>query len=200
MVSTTTLGRMFFKEFLAVRGKNVNLIGDVRVPTSFNDREKVMSNFIVEAENLKVHQNVNLESGFHFLYANNTLELEKGSKLLSLRNHMCNLHANARDMYTCMHERALPAERLDLEEMIMRYNKQYPGSQAGGDAHTLENLWDTLRTNYSSYLVSLGELKTLGAHIEGPRVGICASHAQIKDTLIHTSGHGCPSDYGFGKG
>ena len=46
----------------------------------------------------------------------------------------------------------------------------------------LEGMWDTLKSNYSSYLISLGDLKIENAHIEGPRIGLCASNAQIIDT------------------
>ena len=120
--STLTLGRIFFKRFLAIKGKNVNLIGDVRVPAGFTDREKVVTDFFVESENLTVHEKVEIESGFHFLHANNTIEFEDGVKLLSLRNHMCNLRSYAADMYTCMHTRALQADKLKYEDLISRHN------------------------------------------------------------------------------
>jgi len=44
------------------------------------------------------------------------------------------------------------------------------------------------------------EAKLDGAVIEGPRIGVCAANANIENTIIDTSGHGCPSDWGFGRG
>lgn len=126
--SVTNLGRIYFKETLAIRGRNVNLLGDIKVPTGFTDREKVMSNFYVEADNLTVHESVSIESGFHFLHANSTIELKKDSKVLSLRNHMCNLRTSSPDMFTCMNNRAQQADRIDEVDIISRFNEQFPGS------------------------------------------------------------------------
>ena len=63
-----------------------------------------------------------------------------------------------------------------------------------------ENIWGGLRSNYSAYIISLRDVNFEGSHIEGPRLGICAANANIRDTKIDTSGHGCPSDWGFGRG
>ena len=54
--------------------------------------------------------------------------------------------------------------------------------------------------NYTTYLLSLGDTKLKGATIEGPRLGLCSADVKIEDSLIDTSGKGCPSDYGIGKG
>lgn len=43
------------------------------------EREKVFSTLYIESESLTVHENVKLESGFHFLHANETIELRKDS-------------------------------------------------------------------------------------------------------------------------
>lgn len=37
-------------------------------------------------------------------------------------------------------------------------------------------------------------------YIEGPRVGICANNINLTETNIDTSGLGCKSDEGLGKG
>ena len=90
-----------------MRGKNINLVGDIKVPSGFSQGHKVISSFIVESETLTVHEGVTVESGFHFLHANKTIDLKKGAKILSLRNFMCNLHHQSADLYTCMDNRAL---------------------------------------------------------------------------------------------
>ena len=54
---------------------------------------------------------------------------------------------------------------------------QFPKSKA--NKQLMEGMWGTLRANYSSYLLSLGELKMNNAQVEGPRIGICASNAHL---------------------
>ena len=110
--SVTTLGRVYFSETLSVKGNNINLLGDVKVPAGFSDSKKVISNFIVESDTLTIHEGVTIESGFQFLHANNTLELKKNAKVLSLRKYMCNSQLYGADLYTCMDNHALAAERL----------------------------------------------------------------------------------------
>ena len=63
-----------------------------------------------------------------------------------------------------------------------------------------ENIWGGLRSNYSAYIISMKDAKLQGSILEGPRLGICAANAKIQDTKINTDGHGCPSDWGFGRG
>lgn len=63
-----------------------------------------------------------------------------------------------------------------------------------------ENIWGGLRSNYSQYIISMNNATLDGASIEGPRVGMCAANADISNSVLDTSGHGCPSDWGFGRG
>ena len=71
----TNLGRIYFRENLSIKGKTVNLNGDVKVPSSFQDSSKRLSSFIVEADNITVKEGVTIESGFQLLHANSTLEI-----------------------------------------------------------------------------------------------------------------------------
>ena len=120
-----------------------------------------MSNFIVESDNITVEEGVTIESGFHFLHANTTIEIKRDARVISLRNHMCNLKANSPDMYTCMDNRALQVDRLEYNSFLSRFNEQFPGTTPNGrGVLNLEGMWETLRSNYSSYLMSLGDIKT----------------------------------------
>lgn len=52
----------------------------------------------------------------------------------------------------------------------------------------LENIWGGLRSNYSQYIVSLGDAKINKANIKGPRIGICAANVDLTDSMLDTSG------------
>ena len=54
--------------------------------------------------------------------------------------------------------------------------------------------------NYTTYMVSYGEISLFGADVSGPRLGICAGNVTIVDTRIDSSGYGCKSDQGLGRG
>lgn len=63
-----------------------------------------------------------------------------------------------------------------------------------------ENIMGGIRANYSAYIISMGDAKFDNSNLQGPRLGICAAKASLRDTTIDTSGMGCPSDWGFGRG
>ena len=91
------------------------------MPRHFSYRQREHSLFAVEAQNIKVYNRVQIESGFQLLQANNTVELMYGSKIKSTRKYMCNLHKRSLDMYTCMDKNPMPAESLDYQDLITRF-------------------------------------------------------------------------------
>jgi len=199
--SITTIGRVYFKELLAVKGVNVNLIGDIKVPTSESATESINTMFVVEAEHLKVFDKVTIRSGFQMLHANETIELRPGAKVESTRKYMCNIHNNAPDLYTCMDNHGKWGDKIQYDTLIDRFNEQFPGSQKNHkNIMLMEYMWEGLKSNYTTYIQSLGNLKMDGNLVKGPRIGICASNVQMHESTLDTDGHGCPSDFGFGKG
>ena len=63
-----------------------------------------------------------------------------------------------------------------------------------------ENFWGGLYHNYTTYLMSLGDIKMTGSIVEGPRIGLCAANLDMTETLLDASEQGCPSDFGLGVG
>ena len=104
------------------------------------------------------------------------------------------------DLFTCLSPAAEKADRLDYTDILNRYKEQFPVPVNGTQITRMENLWGGLHSNYSSYILAFNEVKLSGAIIEGPRIGVCAASAELKDTILQSSAHGCPSDFGIGKG
>ena len=65
--SIVTIGRVFFSQFFAVQGYNVNIIGNVGVPTEFNQPDKEQTIFAVESDSVKVWDDVHIYAGFTLL-------------------------------------------------------------------------------------------------------------------------------------
>ena len=79
-----------------------------------------------------------------------------------------------------MDNRAKQADRLDYNDILARFDKQFDSKASNSrGVMNFQGMWDTLRSNYSSYFLSLGEIKTYSSHIEGPRIGLCSSNAQL---------------------
>jgi hypothetical protein len=89
---------------------------------------------------------------------------------------------------------------LEYNDILDKYREQFPVSENGTQITRMENLWGGLHSNYSSYIIAFNEVKLSGVNIEGPRIGVCAANAEFRDTILQSSAHGCPSDYGIGKG
>ena len=71
--SQTRIGTILFQEFLGIRGNNVHLTGNITVPAEFDNTIQRASKFGIEAENIKVYEDVAISSGFTFLHANDTV-------------------------------------------------------------------------------------------------------------------------------
>ena len=200
--SITTIGTVYFREFFAVKGHNVNIIGDISVPSFVPQNLQEKTIFAVESHALKIWEDVEIAAGFSLLQANTTVEMRPGSKLRSTRFNSCNIVKNDADLFTCMDKNAKAADSLDYGNIVQRFKDQFPtyGQDQFADKSTMhfENIWGGLRANYTSYIISMNEVNFSGASIEGPRVGICAATAKIENTVVDTSGKGCPSDLGFG--
>ena len=119
--SITTIGRVFFREFFAVKGHNVNLIGNIQVPASIGIPLLEKSIFAVESDSLKIWEDVEISSGFTLLQANTTVEMRPGSKLKSYKNNMCNIVRNDADLFTCMDTNAKEADSLDYQTVVDRF-------------------------------------------------------------------------------
>ena len=155
----------------------------------------------MESEQLVVYDDVEIHSGFAMLQANRTVHMKPGSKVVSAGMYMCNQARQAADMFTCMPQNALATTKLDFNDVLGRFKEQFP--KYGGDGFQVmrfENTWGGLKANYSSYILSMGDVKMEGATIEGPRVGVCAANVELSESKLDVSGHGCPSDYGRGTG
>ena len=54
--------------------------------------------------------------------------------------------------------------------------------------------------NFTAYLISYGNISMFGAQVTGPRLGVCAANLTLIDSAIDSSGFGCRSDEGLGRG
>ena len=149
-----------------------------------------------------VGEDVQLYSGFSLLMANKTVEMRKGSKIRSPKRNSCNIWNNNVDQYTCMGKNAKQADSLDYQTMVDRFQEQFPeyGAWLPQEHMHFENLWGGLMSNYTSYIVSLGNMNLTGASITVPKVGLCAANLNMQQSEVDSSGQGCGSDYGIGSG
>ena len=153
----------------------------------------------IEAENVTLESGAEIMSGFTLLKSNATTELKDGASIKSTSNWRCNQQMEAPDQYTCMPQYAEYAAKLREEDLISRVYDQFPAYQAIENL-IFENFWGGLYRNYTTYLLSLGDIKMTKSSIEGSRIGVCAANVDLKETTLTTSEHGCPSDYGLGRG
>lgn len=156
---------------------------------------------LIESDTLKIWEDVKIMSGFSLLQANTTFEMRPGSEIKSPRLNSCNYVHDDADMFTCMDKNEKEADSLDYGKIVQRFSDQFPkyGGHSIKNLH-FENIMGGIRANYTSYIISMNDAKFEKSSLIGSRVGICAANASIKDTNIDTSGKGCPSDWGFGRG
>ena len=122
----TTIGTVYFSEFFAVQGHNVNIIGDIKVPESLSQPQKEKSIFAVESDHLKIWEDVEIYAGFTLLQGNTTVEMHPGSKLKSAHLNTCNYVHDDADMFTCMDKNEKESESLDYGNMVARFQQQFP--------------------------------------------------------------------------
>lgn len=158
---------------------------------------------MAESENLNIFPGVTIDSGFHLLHANETLKIQEGANITSKKHYSCNTEPRMADQFTCMPKNAPKADKLDYDTILNRFHEQFPtygGSAEAFEHLLLENLWGGLSSNYSTYILALGEADITGANISGSRIGLCAANAELIDSKFDTSERGCPPDMGLGKG
>jgi hypothetical protein len=59
---------------------------------------------------------------------------------------------------------------------------------------------DSVSENFNIYVLAFTKLNLNSVHVEGPRIGFCASDMDLLSSEITTDGHGCEADDGKGKG
>ena len=192
----TIFGNIFFKEFIGIQGKNVDLIGKIDLGPNVKDSYRPLSKVVVTAGNVTLYGTAEIRAGYTLLQANATLTLLEGSRVASLVENTCNVDVGASEVFSCFASNSLQTE-LTADSIREAYKTQFSTTDNQTDFSTVLT---GLRRNYTAYLVSYGRIKMFETYVNGPRIGICTVNLTLFNTAIDTSGQGCPSDSGLARG
>ena len=186
-VTDTTFGNILYKEFFGIEGNNVELIGKIDVAPDTKPTYLPLSKVIIGAANITLFGTAEVKAGYTLLHANETLLMLEGSRIASLKENTCNEDAKSKDLFRCMERNSLLTNLTD-DSLTAAFQKQFPRTEKLATFHSV--LMDLMQ-NYTTYMISYGELSLFGADVSGPRIGICASNVTMVDTAIDASGFGC---------
>jgi hypothetical protein len=189
---------MIYNEFLGIVGTNVNLVGKVNLALSVKETYRPMSKVIIEAANITLLSDAEVSAGYTLLHANETILMEEGAKIFSLRKNTCNIDSSSssKDLFVCIKPNTL--ENTLTENLVtVNFREQFPKQDK---LETFSSVLTGLMHNYTTYLISYKEIGLYSALVEGPRIGICTTNLTLVDSSIETSGHGCLGDEGLGRG
>ena len=131
------------------------------------------STFSVSAVNIKVYENVAIQSGFTVLQANDTVEMREGSSIKSYIPNSCTNVFATPDLFHCMSPNAEKADRLNYNDISKRFAIQFPKkfpaptkNATKTDAiynniifDSLVNQWSGITTNFTSYIMAFNVVK-----------------------------------------
>jgi len=80
------------------------------------------------------------------------------------------------------------------------FEEQFPTLTKERSINRFNETLTYILRNYTVFLLSFNHINMNNAKIEAPRVGICSNALHMKRSHITTTGKGCESDDGFGKG
>lgn len=168
------VGHIDFKKSLIVNVPNIHIHGVLSVADGTSASSARNTYLWLNSDNLYMHENSKIESGFALLQANNSIIADQGASVVSLKTDMCNLGKWHSDPFTCVPMTA-QKQNVTAETFLDAFNEQFSANKT-----TLTETLVTLASNYTIYLVSFGDgINMTGATLTGPRVGICANYINL---------------------
>lgn len=153
--SYVQLGEVQFSEDISILASDVELQARLVDPseTDVLDNSKD-GRIIIVSNRLQILQDVQLKAPNIFLYANESIDIMKGSSLRSLKASACNTRSSTDwidQMYKCMSNDY--AGSLDFAYFIEYYNKQYDA-----DAKQISDMTATIMEWWNIYIMTHGKL------------------------------------------
>ena len=141
---------------------------------------------------LIIGEGAKLEAGKIFMYANDSLTIEKDVKINSLIENECHVRDTEYDLYKCTSEDNLianDATTLEFDTLISFYNEQFQITDTSDSkyARHARDLAHYIMNKWNIYILTLGSLEVTGSYIQGPRIGLCASDVNVYDSDIDAS-------------
>ncbi|TNV88047.1 hypothetical protein FGO68_gene7075 [Halteria grandinella] len=145
---------------------------------------------------LQVVEQSSLKAASLFLKSDLGLSISQ-SEIDSVTQNTCNMKKPQEDtLFYCIKKGSLDRDITEAK-FLKAFRQQYPGL---GDVSRINDTFKHIEQNYTTYIVSYGQIGMLESKISGPRIGTCSTNLVLKNSTLDTSGRGCPTDTGLGKG
>lgn len=82
---------------------------------------------MIDATNIVLSSESSVRAGYAILHAKESIMMLKDAKIISLREHTCNLDPKPRDLFTCFPQNSL-ADSLTDDLIIENFVTQFPGA------------------------------------------------------------------------
>lgn len=195
--SYVQLGEVQFSEDISILASDVELQARLVDPSETDALDnKKDGRIIIISNRLQILQNVQLKAPNIFLYANESIDIMKGSSLRSLKASSCNTRTSTdwlSQMYKCM-SNDFAAASFDFAYFLEYYNQQY-----NAQATQISEMTATIMDWWNIYIMTHGKLTLQGTSVVAPKVGLCAGDITLMNSKVDTSWRGCPHDQGLGS-
>lgn len=100
--SEINIGNLDFKKSLIISVPTIHVYGTITVDNTVTSSAAMNTYLWLNSNELYLHENSQIYSGFALLQANKTIKGEQGASVRSLRPSMCNLGKWHSDPFTCV--------------------------------------------------------------------------------------------------
>ena len=98
------------------------------------------------------------------------------------------------NLFGCI-DKSYDNQSITNDSLLDSFNAQF-----GTNSTSVDDVFEVLVQNFSSYWLTYGDLVMLNASVSGGRIGMCSSNAMMAGSGLLADGRGCASDSGVGKG
>ena len=178
--TTIHLGTIHFTRELKMQAANVELANNVYDPSIYTtNKGKDYSKIEVFSDYFTARDGAKIAAGRVLLFANKTLELYNGTKIMSAASHSCNEDPEStRDLFTCLSDDARDLQ-FDYEDLVTNYNEQY-GLPVDNNsifrASRTNEITNEILGEWYIYVMGIEETYIHNSQIIAPRIGVCSNY------------------------
>ena len=196
-ITYLTLGSVIFSRDISLEAKYVELQKSLVDPSISKNLDNTHNGrMTVVSDELLIHEDVELRAPNIFLYANDSLTINSGVRIQSLKAWSCNTRSHLEwipKFFKCM-SNDFEKQTIDYQYFIDYYNSIHSPIVSN-----ITMMIPTISYWWNVYIMTHGQLTIHGSKILGPKIGLCGGDITLVDTLVDTSWKGCQHDMGIGS-